>query len=270
MSNLIANTNKTTTNNIVEDDWFAPCVLKPVKVVEDWEKTYCGCNKCFRGAFFDHKKQPPFGRCYKIMAYDDYLAQEAKYRLGIAIKPGFKPASSAQLAEWASWLASPEAAAAAKRNSKVENQGKKVYDDYHFNGVEMERYINNLWPREKAEFLIGSKYLAYLAFAKEQQKLINDYVAKAAKVKTIIGYDVAEDAYNTLSDHIKQHGEIHEKPKKTHTRPTEAKRRTPKKMGRRAARKVRNESETSSGTVSRAEVRASKVVNVQSYSSADE
>lgn len=261
-STLITNMMNTTQH----EDWSAPCV-PTIRTLEEWEKTYCGCTKCFHTGFFDGKKVPPFARCYKAMAYDDVLAQLAQERLSPTVKPGFKPASSAQIAEWKSWLDSPEATAAADRISATENQGKEWIDNWNrresvkikFNPVEMERRINEMWPDQRARFMIGPTYLAYMAYAKEQKSAKDDYVTKATNINTMADYDKAEHAYKTLLDHINRYGEIYETPKKIHKKPTESGPDAPKKVGRRAARKARNESEKSEAATkqySRAELRA--------------
>ena len=196
--------------------------------------------------------------CERTIAYDKYLDQQAKYRLGLEIKPGFKPASPAQVAEWASWLASPEAASAAQRNSEVESQGKREWKNHKFDPVVMERHIHGMWPQERSRFMIGPMYLAYMAFANEQRCAKKDYAAKAASIKTVEDYDSAEQAYKTLLAHVNEHGEIYKIPKKTHKKPTEVAPEGPKKLGRRAARKARNESEKSEAATkqySRAELR---------------
>lgn len=240
------------------DDWSAPSV-RPVGEKDHWEKTYCGCMTCFHKGYYDPKKVPPSGRCYKAIAYDSVLEQLARERIGLAIKPGWKPASSAKLAEWASWLTSKEAAEAAERLSAKESQGKRNWNTYKFNPVAMERHIQGMWPHEQSHFKTGPMYLAYMAFSRKQWSAKEDYVAKAASIKTMEDYDNAEEAYKTLFAHVNDHGDICGMPKKTHKKPAEATPEGPKKMGRRAARKARNESEKSEATAkqySRADLRA--------------
>lgn len=227
--------------------------MRPAKEKEEWEIT-CSCMsmppwKC-RG--------DTYHPCERTRAYSEYLDRQANYRLGLEIKPGFKPASPAQIAEWATWLASPEAASAAQRNSEVEKQGKRDWKNHKFDPVTMERHIHGMWPHERSRFMTGPMYLAYKAFAEEQRIAKEDYVAKAASIKTMEDYDKAEQAYKKLLDHVKDHGEIYKLPKKTHKKPDEAAPEGPKHVGRRAARKARNESEKSEAgkkQYSRAELR---------------
>lgn len=264
---------------VEEGDWHMPLNKEAAKkylernpppattALEDWEKTPCGCHKCLSKNNFDHMKRPPFGRCFVQDAYRRHLAQQAQQRLGFVEKPGQQPATKEQLKRWNEWAA--QLGGWKKITERTDATTQAYRNTKWSSATDMEHKIRNMGPDERAEYENSTEYLAYLMYAREQQQLIDDYAAKAA-IRTAEGFEAAEKAYETLSDHMKQHGAIHQKPKKTHKKPDEAEPEGPKHVGRRAARKARNESETSSGTVSRAEVRASKVVTVQSYSIRDE
>lgn len=169
----------------------------------------------------------------------------------------FKPASSAQIAEWTAWLASSEALAAAETLSVTESQGKSNWDNHKFNTDDIQRHIKSMWPKEQALFMMGPMYLAYMTFLSEQRAAIKDYADKAKNIKTMEDYEKVDEAYKAIVAHINQHGEMHEIPTKTHKKPTES--NASNKMGRRAARRARNESEKSEAAkvqYSRADLRA--------------
>ena len=132
-------------NMTTNDDWSEPWV-PPVKIKEEWEKEFCACDKCrISMSFHDAGKRPPFGHCFKDMAYEKVLEQKAQYlvRPWTEQKP-FKPASRDQIAEWASWLASPEAAQAARRADPASGCGRTGHKLHTCRGAAYLRRLSRL------------------------------------------------------------------------------------------------------------------------------
>ena len=238
------------TTNIINDNWSEPWV-PPVRTVEEWEKEWCACRKCgIRMNYHDCTKQPPFGYCFKEMAYDKVLEQKAQYLVRPWTDPKpFKPASRDQIAKWASWLASPEAAKAAKAVSEIETGAKRTYSATKFEPVNIARQLNSMFPKDLEKFQSGGYMRAFNAYKTEQFKLLDNYKKTSKCINTAVDYDTAEKAYKALSSHVNTHGDIiMGMPSKQHKKPDEAVADAPVKTGRRATRRALNEAEMNDTT----------------------
>lgn len=255
------------------DDRFASW-METVKKTADWEKVDCECARHWDKGDYIHMYTPdPYDwrYCQKADAYVAMLEARSMDRF----KPettmvGFRPASEKQIAEWMAWLSSEKAAAAHKRVSSMEETATEAWNNYKFDPVSVEHNFSGMWPGEQTKFKNGPMWTAYTIFGKEQYALLAAY-KKATVVRSKEDYDRAEKAYNSLMKHIRDHGDLvmlDDKSKK-HKMPQEIV-AAPQKIGRRAARKIRNSSESSTGSVSRSEVRAHKVVTSQSYAGGDD
>ncbi len=255
------------TSSIETDDgWSGPCATIARKE-EDWEKESCGCAKCYPDNYWDPKKVPEFGQCYKKIAYEAQLEVKAKQRFSPEVDmTGFKPASREQIAEWQAWLSSSGAAEAHEELIKTTEAAMRAWKDYKFDPVAMEHHVGGMWPAEQAKYKLGPMWTAYDNYGKEQYKLLKAYNA-IKDTKSEKEFDKAENAYNGLMKHIREHGDIVllKDMTKQHKQPSKAELTAAPKLGRRAARKLRNVSESSSGSISRADVMASKVTTKQGY-----
>lgn len=180
------------------------------------------------------------------------------------IDAGFRPATKEQIEEWASWLSTPEAAAAAERVDSLEASAVAAYNNYKFSVKDMEMYVNNMYPDSKSTFLSGRMWLAYTFYAKEQRELLNAYDSATINIKTDEAYDKAEKAHKALLQHVNTHGQlIRELPKHEHKKFVPAS--APPKKGRRAKRAARNKSESSEASIPE---KKDKVSTTQAYSAA--
>lgn len=241
------------------DGWSGPSVA-PVRLEEDWEKTSCGCPDCRDSQKYfdpdDGGKHWNKWSCRKLAAYNTAAEAKAKHHFSPEINmAGFKPASRAQIAEWKSWLASPDASNAGETLKNATQAALSAWVDHKFDPVAMERHISGLWPAEQKKLKASPMWTAYESYGKEQYELLKAY--KAIK---------DEVTYTSLVKHISAHGNIVllKDTSRQHKQPSEETSTRVPKLGRRAARKLRN-SESSSGSISRAEARASKVVTKQGY-----
>jgi hypothetical protein len=179
----------------------------------------CGCLKCnvpcapFRG---------PFETCLRQDAYEKKLEERgyARFEPLAAMDVGFIPATPQQIAGWASWLSTPEAAHAAELLNFAESS--PAYKTHRFDVVAVERHVDNLFPEEKANFLIGPMWLAYQLYMREQHELKKAYDSVKKNIKTDEAYETAEEAYKTLLQHINTHGQlIRELPEYEHKKPVQ-------------------------------------------------
>jgi len=233
-----------------------------VKVEEEWEKTMCGCNKCFHKGYFDPKKMPEhLGQCFKKMALEEELFKKSKQRFEPSVSTGeFKPASREQIAEWTAWLSSREAKAAEQRLASMEEAAINKFGETKWDPVKMEHDLLRYVPKKDHDIHVVTDlaWTAYRFYGNEQIGLLKNY-KKSSKVNTKEDYDKAEKAYKALSNHVNKHGQIiEEMPKHIHKMPKDIQHAAPK-MGRRASRKAKRElaASTETGRVySRAELRA--------------
>lgn len=204
--------------------------------ISDWEMKTCACNKCHkRMSYYDPSSVPPFGKCFKTIAYDEMLRDKVSKKFNST----FSPASNAQVEDWMSWLKTPDAISSAKRICEMENASKKIWGSYRFDPVEIERHISNMWPDEYSEFKQSLMWYAYTAYSQEQHELLNKYNNKS-------DCSNADDIYTELNKHIRIHGklicELHVKKQNLlHTISDES-----IKIGRRASRRVQQESDKNS------------------------
>jgi hypothetical protein len=260
-------------DNRQTDDWTAPKVY-PVRTREDWEMTMCGCSDCWeRNGCFDPMKIPNFGECFKTMARDKTLREKSRERFVASNKKGFRPAKPAQIAEWTAWLSSPELAEAQKRVASIEAAAKKIWETHQWDPVKMEQDLLRFVPDEKKQTytLTSPAWIAYRAYGHEQSSLFYKYNKILSNcVNTKEDYDEAEKAFKALTAHINKHGPIvMEMPEHKHKMPKEQL-DGPKKIGRRAARRLKNASESSSSTLSRSEARSKLVASTQPYAKSDD
>jgi hypothetical protein len=252
------------------DDWFAPSVL-PVRKEEEWEKVFCGCPDCWetRKYFLDDDANNHWNRwsCRKIAAYEAQLEAKAKKRFSPEVSmAGFKPASKAQLDTWKAWLSTPEIANAYDKIVEETEAAKAAYETTKFDPIAMERWIESRWPNERTNIERSPMWVAYNNYGKEQHALLKAYNKVLTNgIKTRRDYENADRLYKELTTHIDKHGRIiTDALEKKHKLPAEKAAEIQKK-GRRAMRAERNASNSSSSTVSRQEMRASRVVSVQPY-----
>ena len=250
--------------------------LAPPPKLAEWAKVYCGCIKCVHTDYY-LKGQKATSVCLKEEARLKQLWQRSYEQLFPPVKKtagGDKwwglgedfinkmLGTSEGVAEWKAF------------NEKKDAEIKKLverFDSRKWDPLEMAvRNVENeaLWAGKPVWKYIAEEpeWVAYREIGHEQYKMHGDYAkVVAAGIKSKEDYAKADKLYKELGQHIDKHGHImkddlvklHKLPKE---KPTEA-----PKMGRRAARKLRNSSESSTATVSRAEARASKVATVQSY-----
>lgn len=245
--------------------------LRPPPKLAEWQKTYCGCYKCIHTDYYLKNSVPSDGRCLKEVARDNEILEKSKRRFfPTTTWDGFRPAKPEQITEWNTWLFSPEAETVYKRLESIEEEAKKKWASHKFDPFKMEETLErNAWLDNMSQenYIKTSPYwIAFMAFGREQYSLYmkyNNVITKSIKTKE--EYNLADKLYKELTQHIDKHGHIIvDTPEKRHKLPKENLTDTPK-MGRRAARKLRNTSDSSSSTVSRQEVRSSKVATVQSY-----
>jgi hypothetical protein len=167
----------------------------------------------------------------------------------------FKPASKAQIAEWTAWLSSPEAKVAHNALLAEKAMAKDMWKSHKFSVLQMERHLDSMWPMQKAEYKLGTMYMAYTTYADEQNNLLLEY--NSVKKNSKFDCGKVDEAYNALINHINTHGQlIEEIPKHDHKNVSNGS-NTPTKVGRRAARRVRNEiGEEIARVYTRAELRA--------------
>lgn len=265
-----AHKRKMTSSIETTDGWSGPSVT-PVRVEEEWEKTDCGCPDCRQSQKYfapdDATKHWNKWSCRKLAAQRTHAETKAKQRFLPEISmDGFKPASRAQIAEWRSWLSSSDASNAEENLKSTTKAALSAWADHKFDPVAMELHISGLWPADQKKLTESPMWTAYITYAKEQYELLKAYnTLKDAKADEEL--ENAEAAYTSLVKHIGAHGNIillkdmnrqHKQVSKE--APTEA-----PKLGRRAARKLRNISESSSGSITRLDLRANKVVTKQGY-----
>ena len=126
----------------------------------------------------------------------------------------------------------------------------------------MEEFMLKAWNTDVFE---TAKWKAFKIFGKEQYELYDNYKDSCVDIKTKGDYTNADKLYRELAAHIDKHGHIMWYGlKKNHTLPKEKPTEVPK-VGRRAARRLKNSSESSSSTVSRSEARDKMVVTTQAY-----
>lgn len=258
-----------------EEDWNAEVEYPPVKLA-GWQKVLCGCIKCVHTDYY-LKGQRDVSVCLKEEARLKELWQRSYEQLFPPVKKTVGGDKWWGLGEdfINNLLGTPEGVAKWKAfNDKKDAETKKIvesfsarkWDPLEMVGRSVEREAN--WAGKPVWKYLAEEpeWVAYREIAHKQYKMHHDYVKKvAAGIKSKEDYAEADKLYKELGQHIDKHGHImkddlvkmHKLPKE---KPTEA-----PKVGRRAARKLRNSSESSTATVSRAEARASKVATVQSY-----
>lgn len=245
---------------------------QPPPKLADWGKVHCGCHKCIHTDYYLKNSVPPNGECLKEVAYEQMLWDRSRGRFEKLPDPfprvtaewraKQKTASAEQMAVWMSW-AKPETPEQTKtRKEKAIDEAKKGWETYRFDPLEMEEFMRKAWNTDVFE---TPKWKAFMVFGKEQYELHNNYKVLTDGIKTKEDYKNADQAYKELAAHIDKHGHImwyglkknHKLPKE---KPTES-----TKVGRRAARRLKNASESSSSTISRSEARDKMVATVQGY-----
>jgi hypothetical protein len=272
---LIADTNNNTSVKKGEEvDWDAPCVY-PVVERKVWSYTYCPCDK----SPDYHTKHPEEGMCRKEAAMIKDLWDRSKEQ--------FFPTPVKKLGGKPWWglgedfiarLSTPEGEAEWKAFIKENDARKKKIAD-KFAGVKwdplkMAELQEKEWGCHWRESLKDTNpmWVAYMEIGHAQYRLHGDYVKVVADgIKSKEDYKKADRLYKELGQHIDKHGHImYHGLKKLHMLPKEKPTEAPKE-GRRAARRKaqaeaeKNASKSSSSTLSRQEVRAATVTNVQSY-----
>jgi hypothetical protein len=207
----------------------------------------CGCRKC------NDYSVPMRGcceSCLKEDARDDWFEQRgfARFEPQVVDTTGFKPASREQIAEWAAWLSSPEAAAAHERLALEKKAALNAWGDYKFDPLRMEKHLAGMWPEELPKFTNGPMWTAYVHYGEGQKTLQKSYDSVKKEIKTDEDYDKAEKAYKTLLTHVNTHGQlIREMPKHEHKRPVQTS-VAPTHVGRRAARRLQVDSAIAAGS----------------------
>lgn len=153
----------------------------------------CGCLKC-------NVPCAPSGTCLRRNAYEEKLEKRGYGRCEelATMDVGFRPATQEQIEDWASWLSTPEAASAAELLHFAANS--PAYETYKFKVAAMEEHLDNLFPEDKANFLIGPMWLSYQHYMKEQYEL--------KKVYDSVKADEVEEAYKAILQHINVHGQL--------------------------------------------------------------
>lgn len=232
----------------------------------------CGCQHCKEHGAPTRGILDP---CLHVLKYEDDLWEKGISRLegkDVEVKKPepvkeFRPASRAQIDGWiedlkkmkeyyetpegkAAWekRAEKEAAEEMRRTKHIED-AIKSHEECKFDVLDMERRLNErVWPEERPEYMdTDSTWIAYVHYGKEQNALLDTYNTLKNNIKTNEDYDKAEKAYQALLKHINVHLVlIRTIPKKSHKKPVKTS-VAPKHVGRRAARRARNSSESSSG-----------------------
>jgi hypothetical protein len=154
---------------------------------------------------------------------------------------GFKPASREQIAEWKTWLSTPEAVEAHEKLVQETENAMRTWKDHRFDPVAMEKWFDGLWPADQQKLKEGPMWTAYNNYAKDQYDLLKIYnTIKGTKSDN--EFEGAELAYTNLMKHIRDHGNIvmMNDMSKKHKQPLKAETVMAPKLGRRAARKLRN------------------------------
>lgn len=212
----------------------------------NFNNVLCGCPKC------NDDKAPEWWLCQpclKAEARNNWLEERgfARFEPQVVDIVGFKPASREQIAEWAAWLSSPEAAAAHERLALKKKEALKTWGDYMFVPGKMEDLLESMLSGEKEKYKQGPMWVSYVHFGKEQKTLQESYDSVKKNIKTDEDYDKAEKAYKALLAHVNTHGQlIREMPKHSHKKAVKTS-VAATHVGRRAERRARNVSETSSG-----------------------
>lgn len=202
----------------------------------NFNNVLCGCYQCN-----DHGV-PIRGcckSCLKADARDDSLKKRgfARFERQVVDIAGFKPASPEQMAEWMAWLSSPAATAAHERLALEKKAALNSWGSYKFDLLRMEKHLDGMWPEEQKKYMIGPMWTAYMHFGNGQQELLKSYDSVKKNIKTDEEYDVAEEAYKTLLQHVNTHGQlISEMPSHEHKRPVKTSVAPPGK-GRRTKRR---------------------------------
>ncbi len=256
---------------IDEVDWDADWPL-PVYVKEKWMETYCPCEK----SPDYHFKKPEEGECRKIAARTAHLWQCSKEQF----YPPVKNSKGVDNNWWGlgedfiAWLRTPKGNAAFEAFNKKEDARIKAivdkFDSRRWDPLEMVEKLEReaRWARMSEEKFKRTEpeWVAYMEIGHAQYKIHGDYnKIVAGGIKSKEDYNKADKLYKELGQHIDKHGHIMSyQLEKLHKLPKEKSVDVPKE-GRRAARRRKNASESSTSTVSRQEARASMVADVQSY-----
>ena len=232
----------------------------------------CGCQHCGQhGAPIRGILDP----CLHVLKYEDDLWEKGVSRLegkDVEVKKPepvkeFRPASQAQIDGWIEDLKkmkkfyeTPEGKAAWETRAKEEADKKKrrekhiedaikTHENTQFDIVEREKWLaERVWPEERSDYMNNDPmWIAYMYYGNKQNALLATYNSLKDNIKTNEEFDKAEKAFQSLNKNISAHGQlIRTIPKKSHKKPVKTS-AAPTHVGRRAARRMRDSSDSSSG-----------------------
>lgn len=204
--------------------------MRPPPTLEEWQKVYCGCHRCIDTDYYLKNSVPPNDSCLKVDEYERRMWEKSRKRFEPIVDSCFDKETT-----------------------------DKNWDTYKFDPIDMEEFFR------KNNSNTSSKWRAFIVFGNEQYMLYHEYMSFSKNVNADDYYKKADQKYKDLTTHIDKHGHIiWYTPKKSHLLVKEET-RSDDKVGRRLARRLRNDTEMNAVLSDGHDVRVKKISANQSY-----